>query len=392
MQRLYYDVRKWPADWPAELGPAASDPLILVGGSLLLCSNNAHYLFITKLTISMKYIIFHPVLVLSTFQCAIGLSQRLATTRRVVLSSISTTASIIPLFNPSKSNAAMPLTADEADNFNAKLARKLRKAPPKILRPTLNLDFAVLLMRSSYNAVDELDFVAMDQFQKDFFLIRQAEYLSYVNELGPGMVKQGDLTDPFYFDFISFAQYATINRDVSDPSVVFEEQQPVLIADEEGDRQEFVSKIIRRDPSIDNSMLPKMHDELVGTKILDKFNEQFGRTTSAIPILETGRRQSSTTLLAALQQLVNLFLISGFAFDGKVLLKKESSKGIEFEITLTAPATLWSGQALAAKRSYPVNDFVLKTAKVLLTRAGYVVSSSSVSFNNSQEISTLTII
>ena len=329
------------------------------------------------------------VTLLSSMGCADGLAQPRQNSRRALISSISTTISTLPFIDVA--NAATPLTAQEADNFNAKLERKLRKPPPKILRQTMNLDFAILLMRSSYNAVDELDFVAMDQFQKDFFLIRQSEYLPYVNLLGPGLVKQGDLTDPYYFDFISFAQYSTINRDISvDPSMVFEEKQPVLVGEE--DRQEFITKVIRRDPSIDNAMLPKKHDEMVGTKVLEKLNETFGGTASAIPSFENGSRPDSTKLLTALQQLVNLFLINGFAFDGKVNLRNESSKGIQFEITLTAPATLWSGQALAAKKANPANDFVLKTAKMLLSSAGYKVSASSVAYTNSQEISTVTII
>ena len=47
-----------------------------------------------------------------------------------------------------------------------------------------------------------------DQFQRDFFLIRQAEYEQYVKDLGPGMVQQGYLTDPYYFDFISVRKVA----------------------------------------------------------------------------------------------------------------------------------------------------------------------------------------
>jgi hypothetical protein len=35
--------------------------------------------------------------------------------------------------------------------------------------------FAVLLMRSAYDSVDELDFVAMNKFQKDFWKLRQSE-------------------------------------------------------------------------------------------------------------------------------------------------------------------------------------------------------------------------
>jgi hypothetical protein len=94
--------------------------------------------------------------------------------------------------------AAPPITADEANNLGARTKRFFRPKPPKILRPRLNQDFAVLLMRSSYSVLDDLDCVAMDQFQRDFFLIRQAEYEPYVQELGVGFVKQGDLADPYY--------------------------------------------------------------------------------------------------------------------------------------------------------------------------------------------------
>ena len=66
-------------------------------------------------------------------------------------------------------NAAPPMSAGEADNVGARFERSIRKKPPKVLRNKLVLEFAVLLMRSSYNALDELDAVAMDQFQRDFF-------------------------------------------------------------------------------------------------------------------------------------------------------------------------------------------------------------------------------
>jgi hypothetical protein len=88
------------------------------------------------------------------------------------------------LLRAKDANAAPPLTADVADNFSARAERALRPKPPKVLRTRMNLDFAVLLMRSSYNAVDAIDIVPMDQFQRDFFLIRQAEYQYYANASG----------------------------------------------------------------------------------------------------------------------------------------------------------------------------------------------------------------
>ena len=45
--------------------------------------------------------------------------------------------------------------------------------------------FAVLLMRSAYEAVDRLDFIAMDKFQKQFWLLRQSEQESYNMQYSP---------------------------------------------------------------------------------------------------------------------------------------------------------------------------------------------------------------
>eukprot|EP00979_Chaetoceros_neogracilis_P013493 scaffold3863_cov263-Chaetoceros_neogracile.AAC.5 len=311
--------------------------------------------------------------------------------RRNAILSISTFG-IASTISPISSFAAPTMTVKEAESPAARFERKKRKAPPKLLRPALNLDFAVLLMRSSYNAIDEIDCVAMDQFQKDFFFIRQAEYLPYTDALGPGLIKQGDLSDPYYFDFISFAQYATVYRDITiDPPMVFEEEQPITVGEEE--KQQFISKVIRRDPSLDNSLLAKRHDELVGEMILDKLVETFGNTTSAIPVIDS--KSTSGEVQVSLQQLVNLFLINGFAFNGKVEIKKEGigggASGTQLDITLTSPANIWSGRALQLKKAFPTNDFVLKTAKVLLKRAGYVVTSSSVKYTSSEEMSSLSI-
>lgn len=53
-------------------------------------------------------------------------------------------------------------------------------APVRLPRPPIVRDFAVLLMRSSYEVSDELDFVPMDQFQREFFLFRAEQYEKYI--------------------------------------------------------------------------------------------------------------------------------------------------------------------------------------------------------------------
>lgn len=110
-----------------------------------------------------------------------------------------------------------------------------------------------------------------------------------MNDLGPGIVQQGILTDPYYFDFISFAQYVTISREIAqDPPFVFEEKQPVEVG--EGQPQKFVSVVIKRDPSLKNEMLASEHDRLVGNAILDRLNENFDGTGSAIPKVSPDNR------------------------------------------------------------------------------------------------------
>jgi hypothetical protein len=61
-------------------------------------------------------------------------------------------------------NAAGPVTAKDTDSFGARLQRATRPKPPKLLRPKMTLEFAVLLMRSSYQALDQIDCVAMVRY------------------------------------------------------------------------------------------------------------------------------------------------------------------------------------------------------------------------------------
>jgi hypothetical protein len=121
----------------------------------------------------------------------------------------------------------------------------------------MELKFAVQLMRSSYNSADELDFCAMDEFQKSFFLFRQSEWEDYKNS--HQTVQQGDLADSLYFDFISYCQYEVINQKIATGSLEFVES-----FDANG-----TTRIVRRDPlNTENDLLPKLHSDLVGDKLL----------------------------------------------------------------------------------------------------------------------------
>lgn len=94
-----------------------------------------------------------------------------------------------------------------------------------------------------------------------------------------------------------------------------------------------------------------------------------------------------------MSQLVSLFLINGYAWDGSASIVQPSkgldAAGAEFCLVLTAPATIWGGQALQQQRAKLVNDFLLKTAKVLVEQLGYRVVSSSIEYEGTKELSYL---
>ena len=219
---------------------------------------------------------------------------------------------------------------------------------PTVPRQELNRDLAVLLMRSSYNATDDLDFVAMDQFQREFFLRRQNAWEPYVkeaNEKGTS-VSQGELTDAFYFDFISFAQYETINACLGDPRTVFEELRTA-----EGE-----TDVIYRSNGLEDKQLATAHGQRVGDAILDFIIQRFNDVDP-----------SSRDIQANLRQLFQWFVVLGFAADIHLQLLNG-----RIQSSALAPANLWSLQAL--KQQQLSNDFIAKTLSAYLRRNPFVLS------------------
>jgi hypothetical protein len=207
------------------------------------------------------------------------------------------------------------------------------------------------------------------------------------------LVQQGDLQDPYYFDFISFAQYACISRAINqDPPIVFEEQQPQNLQDEDTPTQ-FAATIVKRNQLLTNDMLAPEHSKLVGEEILNRLEEKFSNTTSTMPFIAPNSRPSADMMLSAFKQLVKLFLVNGFAWDGSAEIEKRglglNASGTQFTITLVTPATLWSGKALQLRRANPINSFILKAANEIARRAGYK-TVALVKYEGSKEISTLT--
>ncbi|GMI44593.1 hypothetical protein TrCOL_g6454 [Triparma columacea] len=233
-------------------------------------------------------------------------------------------------------------------------------------------------MRTSYAVLDEMDVVAMDQFQRDFFLFRSTYYEDYVNSLGgPGVVKQGDLTDPNYFDYVSFAQYRTINYELDKPASIFKEQQPILPEDQDFNSSspttQFRDVLVRR-PEGDVKALPLIHSQRTGDAVLANIMDTFSNSTARID-------PSSTSVLPPVQQIINIFLINGYAVDGSATLSAPDS----LTVTLTNPATLWSERSLD---KYPVtNCFVIITILSYLNSNPKLPSPSSFSSSSSSSLS-----
>lgn len=116
--------------------------------------------------------------------------------------------------------------SEPTSNF---IEQQQRPRPVGLPRRRMELPFAVLLMRTSYSVADDLDFVAMDEFQRSFFLYRQSEWESYRDQ--HPRVMQGDLADPAYFDFISFAQYVVLSDKMKNGKVDFVEKVSIFCVD-----------------------------------------------------------------------------------------------------------------------------------------------------------------
>ena len=90
-----------------------------------------------------------------------------------------------------------------------------------------------------------------------------------------------------------------------------------------------------------------------------------------------------------MRQLLNLFLINGYAMGGTVSLSDDN--GTKLVMNLVSPANLWGGKILQTEKAKLNNNFLLKAATELLRRAGYS-SSSFVKYDRTNEVITISIV
>jgi len=248
-----------------------------------------------------------------------------------------------------------PRPLDERIDSRTSFAQILREQavraagprPRSLPRRRIDIDFAVLLMRTSYATADELDFMPMDEFQKRQFLLRQDDWEGYRQPLPP--VKQGDISDPNYFDFMSYCQYATIAAGMRDGRVVFEE-----LIDANG-----TSVVVARDPALprDNARLPALLSLRVGDKILDAIAERYPGLAPTVEL-----RPSRAALLEGVKALAQVFEYNNYLLSARL---EPSERG--FQLSAIAPATVWSQQVLSLRGDL-ANDFEAKAIAAYLRR------------------------
>jgi len=285
--------------------------------------------------------------------------------------------------------------------LDPKYVSEKRPEHVRVPRGFLFQKFAVLLMRSCYEAVDDLDFIAMNDFQKQFFLLRADEWEKYVAETD---TKQGDLSNPLYFDFISSAQFATITQEMRRGQTFFTE----LI------NAEGLSQVVQRDGSktpLDNSLLPPAFFQLSGDRIyaglLANFTGAEFFTQPPTPASGPG----DVTLLPRFETLHQVIKENGYARDiqvtdagplsvaeyaeGRARLeawaaatKKEVPAGSgvrggrKVEVKLASPCTLW-GRKWLGLQGFMHTDHDVMIAQAFLRESGVpAVVSTKVDANS----------
>jgi hypothetical protein len=236
--------------------------------------------------------------------------------------------------------------------------------PIRYPRKILNLKFAVLLMRSSYDTVDELDFVPMDEFQISFWRRRASEQEAYLGQYSPLKPKIGELTDPLYFDFINYSQYSTTAAKMqpNEARPVFLEKCP----DPEDCLDTSGKRLVRRDPSITDAMLPLLFEDRVGDKVYEGLlngfrGELFPGTPSPLPPQATLKQ-----IVEAVRSLLNVMVNAGYALNATA----EASEAAGFRVSVSGPATLWGLTALQYQRSPVSNAYDALTVGALLRASG----------------------
>jgi len=179
--------------------------------------------------------------------------------------------------------------------------------PVLIPRKSLEAEFAVSLLRSGYETADYMNFVAMDQFQREFWLRRRAEWESYKFLYDPVVVEQGKISDPQYFDFISAMQFTTLSNEMKDGKQVFKEFC--------GDTCEEPYKLVTRPPELqNNATLPLAFNSRIGALIYEKLGENDEFREQVIPSVDALQKSATQeTVRGVIRAVLQYFCSKGYS-------------------------------------------------------------------------------
>mmetsp|Transcript_10717 Transcript_10717/g.66051 ORF Transcript_10717/g.66051 Transcript_10717/m.66051 type:complete len:291 (-) Transcript_10717:721-1593(-) len=207
--------------------------------------------------------------------------------------------------------------------------------PVRYPRKRLNEAFAVLLMRAAYESVDELGFVSMDAFQKAFWLQRRSEQEAYLQQHAPLRVDVGQLSDPLYFDYISYAQWQTIDRQLRRGRAVFQEKQGA---------DDATKTTVPNDAS-----LPSALHRSVGDKILHGLQEGYQDDTFDGPARLDRVSSRPEDVMVGVKKILQVFVDRGFCLQcvvDDVVLSEDDVEASQYHVRVEGAANAWAVQAL----------------------------------------------
>lgn len=267
--------------------------------------------------------------------------------------------------------------------------------PPKAVqvpRRRLGLQFAVLLLRSGYEVADDVDYIPMDSFQKNFFLTRQSQWQPYMllqssqtaldgtiinnNNI---FVKQGDLTDPMYFDFICAMQLETIFDTMQNAQKIFTEY-----CEECPDQK----RVVQRPAELkDDAVLPTEWQRRYGDRVLDSLVNGFqgvdflrGPSMAALiaspPTVDCETEDSFDGLRAGVQTLLDVFVQQGYALRAEIMSYEVTKGVLKMVVKLEGLSTLWSFQYIANRSlAYATLDGAQQQRVLFPVYDAYVVAA-----------------
>ncbi|KAG2436194.1 hypothetical protein HXX76_006506 [Chlamydomonas incerta] len=274
---------------------------------------------------------------------------------------------------------ALPTRPATGADLSDYIYRAFPPPPEPVMFPRnkLTQPFAVLLMRSAYDTVDDLDFIAMNDFQKNFWRLRASEQEAYNLQYEPLKPKIGDISDSLYFDFISYSQFSTIAREMPKGLQVFRE----YCEEEENKTCQDRFRVVRRDAAIaDNNVLPALFFAKTGDRIYTGLKDGFRNTQfGAPPPLPASASFAQVT--DSIQALLDVCVKNGYALKAEVSDVDEAAQS--FKVKLLGPVNLWGLTSLNYRRAVVTNCYDAMLIDAFLRASGRPGARYELSTNSS---------